>query len=101
MFEENESGFAVFLSRSGRKALLSAEHPLTRAEVSGSEIELSTTNKQLRCKFKVPESSEALCWDFDLYDGRIISQSFPLKSSKPQSVECLVDQSRVALNGRL
>lgn len=86
-------GLLVKINREGSMIEVPNKGSLSLNDVAGSSVVLKNNDGELRCLADVPESSSPCTWTF--------SASNTLYANNSYSLENIIEQERIELNGKL
>jgi len=94
VIERGCEALTLVINERGDRVPLYPGMTVTFCNLEGARVKVSTHRGSLACEAEVPESAENLRWSYDLAGAcNMMDQQ--------SSLQALIAESRVALNGRL
>ena len=98
IFERRDSNLQARVNRSGKKVEIYPNSRLELNKISGASVKFISTDTELQCIAKIPETNGTFSWRYRLDELecslRDINQSV-------ESLEDVVNELRIAANGKL
>lgn len=94
-------GFSVTVNECGRRVALDHDMQIELNDVGGADVYVERQDGRLTCAAKLPESKEPIRWVFEVLNSTVRSTRAPTPLQDGRSLQTVISDYRIALNGKL
>ncbi|MBN8549423.1 MAG: hypothetical protein J0M12_08925 [Deltaproteobacteria bacterium] len=99
--ESTADGLSITVNEGGQKIPFDRDMRIGFDDVAGAQVWLERRNGHITCAAALPESREPVLWRFDVCKDRVQATIAPTPIKNAKSIEKLISDCRIGLNGKL
>jgi hypothetical protein len=99
--QSTNAGVNLVVSDEGERIPLYRDMKIGFDDIGGAQVWVERRNGHITCAAALPESKEPVLWRFDVCDHNVRTTHAPTPITDARSLQSLITDCRIGLNGKL